>query len=249
MTSTRPKCLSPIFYQPKTAGLDFSTGCAPILDQLGRRFGKTAFNSGAAGPARPETKTPRLTSAPAATTEPTLPKRPSGVIENVRAFTSPTVRQRRSGSELKLLRWSDIKWEQNRFVVQSLKTEHHARHRERTVPLFSELRHELERHFSSEKAKGNEFVIQGFQGTTWGLYNQFQAISRDAGLGTIVRPFDNMRMSSRMLSPHAFLLLIVPVSRSKILSGMPWIRSTVKSSLNYRSMSTTFLVFITSIPQ
>ena len=101
----------------------------------------------------------------------------------------------RCPSELKLLRWSDIKWEQNRFVVQSLKTEHHARHRERTVPLFSELRHELERHFSSEKAKGNEFVIQGFQGTTWGLYKQFQAISRDAGLGNIVRPFDNMRMS------------------------------------------------------
>ena len=39
----------------------------------------------------------------------------------------------RCPSELKLLRWSDIKWEQNRFVVQSLKTEHHARHRERTV--------------------------------------------------------------------------------------------------------------------
>ena len=73
MPSTRPKCLSPIFYQPKMAGLDLSSGCAPILDQLGRRFGKTAFNSVAAGPARPETKTPRLISAPTAPTPPAPP--------------------------------------------------------------------------------------------------------------------------------------------------------------------------------
>jgi integrase len=102
----------------------------------------------------------------------------------------------RCPSELKGLRWSDINWSGNRFLVRSPKTERHEGCQERIVPLFPELRAELERHFSSlDKANANGFVIERYQRTSWTLGRPFQAIAHRAGLGTIIRPFDNMRMS------------------------------------------------------
>ena len=86
-------------------------------------------------------------------------------------------------------------WEQNRFLVRSSKTEHHENHRERIIPLFAELREELDRHFLADESIGNTFVIDGLQGTAWNLHEPFQKIADNAGLGTITRPFDNMRMS------------------------------------------------------
>ena len=101
----------------------------------------------------------------------------------------------RCPSELQQLRWEDIDWEQNRFVVRSPKTERHVSHQKRVVPLFPELQAELAQHFSLDETKGNEFVIQGLQGTCWVLHNTFRKIADAAGLGKIVRPFDNMRMT------------------------------------------------------
>jgi integrase len=101
----------------------------------------------------------------------------------------------RCPSELEQMRWSDIDWERNRFLVRSPKTERHVGHQEREVPLFHELRQELEKLRSQVKPKDNDFVIQSFQGSSWNLYDPFQKIARAAGLGKIIRPFDNMRMS------------------------------------------------------
>jgi len=101
----------------------------------------------------------------------------------------------RCSSELRHFRWSDVRWTENRFLVRSPKTERHAGHRERMVPLFPELRTELEQHFSLDDTKENEFVLQGLQNSSWNLHAAFQAIAKRAGLGTIIRPFDNMRMS------------------------------------------------------
>ena len=96
----------------------------------------------------------------------------------------------RCPSELKQLRWSDINWEGNRFLVKSPKTERHEEHKERLVPLFTELRTEL---LATQK-KG-EFVIQGLQDTTWILNPPFQAIATQAGFESIPAPFVNMRRS------------------------------------------------------
>jgi len=63
------------------------------------------------------------------------------------------------------------------------------------VPLFAELRTELEKHYSLDETKENEFVIEHYQKTSWNLYTPFQTIARRAGLAVIIRPFDNMRMS------------------------------------------------------
>ena len=97
----------------------------------------------------------------------------------------------RCPSELRQLRWSDINWQENRFVVRSPKTEQYEGQDKRVVPLFPELRTELERLHTEE----SEFVIEGFRRTSWNLNDPLQGIARRAGLGVIVRPFDNMRMS------------------------------------------------------
>ena len=101
----------------------------------------------------------------------------------------------RCPSEIRQLRWSDIRWAENRFLVHSPKTERHEGLRERLVPLFPELRVELERHFSLVETKESEFVVEHYQNTAWNMHDTFQTIVRRAGMETIVRPFDNMRMS------------------------------------------------------
>ena len=102
----------------------------------------------------------------------------------------------RCPSELKQLRWTDVNWAENRFLVRSPKTEHHEGHRERIVPLFPELRAELDRlFFSLDETDDNEFVIEQYRRTSWNLGEPFQEISRRAGLGTILQPFRNMRRS------------------------------------------------------
>ena len=98
----------------------------------------------------------------------------------------------RCPSELQRLRWKDVNWEQNRFLVHSPKTEQHVNHATRLVPLFAELRTELERLFDGN---GNEFVVQSFQGTAWNLYKHFQTIAESTDLGKIKSPFVNMRRS------------------------------------------------------
>jgi integrase len=99
----------------------------------------------------------------------------------------------RCPSELQQLRWADVDFESRWFLVKSPKTERHNEQDERQVPLFPDLREELEKHFSQDK--GNEFVIQGLQGSDWKLYDPFQRISEQAGLGRIRSPFRNMRRS------------------------------------------------------
>jgi integrase len=97
----------------------------------------------------------------------------------------------RCPSELQRLQWEDIDWTGNRFTVRPPKTERYEQHSKRIVPLFAELRTELQRHF--DESQDNDFVIQGFQGTGWKLYNLFQDIASNAGLDEIKRPFVNMR--------------------------------------------------------
>jgi integrase len=102
----------------------------------------------------------------------------------------------RCPSELMRLRWTDINWEQNRFLIRASKTERYERHRERIVPLFPALRSELDRHFFFlDETDENEFVIESFQRTSWRLFIPFQKIAHRAGLGTIDMPFRNMRRS------------------------------------------------------
>jgi integrase len=100
----------------------------------------------------------------------------------------------RCPSELMELRWSDIIWDRCGFWVRSSKTERHVGHEKRYVPLFQEIRTELEQLRLSVDPKDDDFVIQSFQGKPkWNLHPRFQTIACKAGLETIPAPFLNMR--------------------------------------------------------
>jgi len=78
----------------------------------------------------------------------------------------------RCPSELRQLRWKDVL--QDRFTVHSPKTEHHAGQDKRVVPLFPELRMELERLRMESNSECMEYVVQSYQRTSWVLYEPFQ---------------------------------------------------------------------------
>ena len=100
----------------------------------------------------------------------------------------------RCPSELLRLRWTDINWERNRFYVTSSKTDRYAGKEGRLVPLFPELRQELERLFF-DQAEGTEFVVNRYRRPKQNLGTQFARIVKMAGIEEIKRPFDNMRAS------------------------------------------------------
>jgi len=91
------------------------------------------------------------------------------------------------------LKWADVDWKKNRLFVRSPKTEHHDGKESRIVPLFPELKKELETLFSMPESKGKEFVINRHRNPELNLGAPFNKISKEAGLAVIPRPFDNMR--------------------------------------------------------
>jgi integrase len=101
----------------------------------------------------------------------------------------------RCPSEVIRLRWKDVLWDQNRFYVRSPKTEHHSGKESRLVPIFPELRTELETLFFDAESKDREYVINRYRRANQNLGTTFGKIVRRAGLPEIPRPFDNMRMT------------------------------------------------------
>ncbi len=98
----------------------------------------------------------------------------------------------RCPSEVVTLRWEDVNWERSCFYVRSPKTEHHDGKESRIVPIFPELKTELEPLFFDPKSEGREFVINRYRDPKQNLGTTFAKIVNRAGLSTIPRPFDNM---------------------------------------------------------
>ena len=98
--------------------------------------------------------------------------------------------------EIRVLRWSDIGIgkNKNRFSVFSPKLNPHEYLRKREVPLFPLLLTELDK-----LRLGNEdedYVVNRFSDRQKAcLVHPFTTIAAKAGIGKIVRPFDNMRAS------------------------------------------------------
>ncbi|GAH47404.1 unnamed protein product [marine sediment metagenome] len=66
------------------------------------------------------------------------------------------------------LRWSDIDWAQGRFTIRSPKTEHHAGHGSRQVPLFPELAPYLREVFEQAEP-GRKYVITRYSDSNQNL--------------------------------------------------------------------------------
>ena len=100
--------------------------------------------------------------------------------------------------EIMVLRWSDIGVGKDgkRFRVFSPKLNPHEHLREREVPLFHLLLPELDKLRSIPGNEGREYIINRYSNREMvNLVQPFTKIAERAGIGKIVRPFDNMRAS------------------------------------------------------
>ena len=93
--------------------------------------------------------------------------------------------------EILMLRWDKIKMDGDRFHVYNPKTKAW-----RFAPIFLDVRLELEKLLTLPETKDKEFVINRYTSRVGvNLVTQFNRIARQAGLGRVLRPFDNMRAS------------------------------------------------------
>ena len=100
--------------------------------------------------------------------------------------------------EMMVLRWSDIGVgeKKNRIHVFSPKLNRHEHLRNREVPLFPLLQSELNKLRSIPGNEEQEYVINRYSRNAGvDLMRPFTKIAVKAGIGKIVRPFDNMRAS------------------------------------------------------
>jgi len=94
------------------------------------------------------------------------------------------------------LRWSQVDWVKGRFTfVDSKRKDKERKPYRRTVPLFPELRVELEALWERDRDKNPEFVINRYRGSETNLGTRFADAAKAANLGKIPRPYDNMRAS------------------------------------------------------
>ena len=98
----------------------------------------------------------------------------------------------RTPSETLLLRWSDVDWERGRLLIHSPKTEHHEGKEFRWIPLFPELREDLEAAFD-RASEGAEFVITRYRDAEQNLRTHFLRIINRAGLKPWPKLFQNLR--------------------------------------------------------
>lgn len=106
----------------------------------------------------------------------------------------------RCPSEVLALEWSDVQWEANRLRVPSPKTEHHEGKGSRLIPLFPEVRAELDKAYSEafDGRASDDEVVSGpivirYREATQNLRTTFQKIVLRAGLKPWPKLFQNLR--------------------------------------------------------
>jgi integrase len=109
----------------------------------------------------------------------------------------------RSPSEVLSIKWADIDWDGSKMKVTSPKTAHHAGKEFRMVPLFPELRAELERAREAAAAGAVYVVDEKYRQSAMGpdgwkncnLRTTFLKVVQRAGLKAWPRLFHNLRSS------------------------------------------------------
>ena len=99
----------------------------------------------------------------------------------------------RNPSETQGIKWTDVNWAESVIKVTSPKTEHHRGKDSRNVPLFPELREELERQFEDAKPGGIPYVIE--RDLFHNQRKKFEMIIFQAGLQQWPDLFQNLRRS------------------------------------------------------
>ena len=97
----------------------------------------------------------------------------------------------RCPSEVLRLKWGDVNFEHDRFIIHASKTEHHADGGVRTVPMFPELRLLFQETFDQAK-DGDVYCITRYRPYV-NLCTQMIRIVRQAGLSPWPKIFQNLR--------------------------------------------------------
>ena len=101
----------------------------------------------------------------------------------------------RNPSETLRVKWSDVNWEKSRLKVTSPKTEHHHGKDSRVIPIFPEMRVELEKQFEQAEPGGSPFVIDRWRDAEANMRTHFERIIFRAGLQQWPDLFQNLRRS------------------------------------------------------
>ena len=135
----------------------------------------------------------------------------------------------RNPSETLRLQWSDVNWETGTMLVHSPKTARYKGKESRLVPLYPEVRTELEKQFEQAEPGGSPFVIDHWRDTSANLRTHFQRIIFRAGLEEWPRLFHNLRRSRSneifSLNPayvaEEWMGQSAPVAKKHYLSATP----------------------------
>jgi integrase len=100
----------------------------------------------------------------------------------------------RCPTEVLALRWGDVLWDKERMNVPNVKTGKTTGETFRTLPLFPEVRVQLEAVFD-QAPEGTEHVISRYRDANANLRTQLHRIARRAGVAMWDKPFVNMRAS------------------------------------------------------
>jgi len=97
-------------------------------------------------------------------------------------------------SEVCQLKWSDIAWDQKRMTIRSPKTEHHAGHESRVIPLFESVEVELLKLFAEPATSPDDRVFPDIAADS-NLRTTLEKIIRRAGVKQWPKLWQNLRAS------------------------------------------------------
>ncbi len=117
----------------------------------------------------------------------------------------------RCPSEHVLLTWGDIDWEGEKIRVWSPKTEHHENREQRWVPLFPEVRRELDALWDQlpDGTPRSQPIITRYRSAAQNLRTTFQKIIRRAGLEPWPKLFQNLRSTRETELAESFPIHVV----------------------------------------
>ena len=114
----------------------------------------------------------------------------------------------RCPSEVALLKWEDILWDDERIVVSSPKTERYGK-ASRVIPLFPELRPFLEEALDMAPER-TVYVVPRLEGNAdKNLGTTFNKIMKRSGVDPWVKPFQNLRLSRQTELEQTFPSYVV----------------------------------------
>lgn len=132
----------------------------------------------------------------------------------------------RCPSEHLALKWGHVDWEHNRLIVESPKTAHHQGHERRVIPLFPELREQLDALYA--EADPGEFIITRYRDAGQNLRTTFEKIILRAGLKPWPKLFHNLRATRQTELADRFPAHVVSqwIGNSQAVAREHYLRTT-----------------------